>query len=360
MSNSKPLLGPCDSYQLEPFIYPWAWEMSRQQENNGWTPEEIQVGPDVADYKDPALDPKHKHLFESVMAQLTTFDILRGDEIAETLQPLLQPAEIKHFLKRMAWDEALHTRSYRLVIENLGIPLEIYTRYHTVPEFKARVDMCQEISQPLLDIIGRVYTGWCSLDTLPTNFKQAILRSMIFYFLVFEGCWFWVSLMGPIQQLSRLGIFKGAAEQFSYVARDEQQHVGFGIALIREFMVQYPECITEEFLDQVYADVSRAIKLEEDYIQHCLKDGPILGYSAPEHVATAKFFANLRLASVGLKPIGFMDAYHAFPWMSEQMELKKEKNFFEKVVTDYRAGGALVFDDEHPHHEQPGWSDPLA
>ena len=661
MSNSKPLLGPCDSYQLEPFIYPWAWEMSRQQENNGWTPEEIAVGPDVADYKNPSLDPKHKHLFESVMAQLTTFDILRGDEIAETLQPIIQPAEIKHFLKRMAWDEALHcyeegtevltsegwvdfrdlsddaivaqvsmegelsftkhcgitrdfhegvlyewsnkaihtsvtpnhrcveildhknfggrngkwnivkaqdltqgnrlwpvaatsahgattdlspmdrlriafqadgymrsanrvtfhfskarkisriseildacgleyecmtypsdpaktqvhirtplrlskrladwvklsevsdswaqqfieelvhwdgnikadgnyrwschdadgenmglvqaiaviagrhgrisgpemslvnrsyvspetanlikkpykgyvysvgvptgiivtrfhnrvlisgnTRSYRFVIENLGIPLEIYTRYQTVPEFKARVDMCQEISQPLLDIIGRVYTGGCSLDALPTNFKQAILRSMIFYFLVFEGCWFWVSLMGPIQQLSRLGIFKGAAEQFTYVARDEQQHVGFGIALIREFMVQYPECITEEFLDQVYADVSRAIKLEEDYIQHCLKDGPILGYSAPEHVATAKFFANLRLASVGLKPIGFMDAYHAFPWMSEQMELKKEKNFFEKVVTDYRAGGALMFDDEHPHHEQPGWSDPLA
>lgn len=28
----KPLLGPCDSYQLEPFAYPWAWEMSRAQE----------------------------------------------------------------------------------------------------------------------------------------------------------------------------------------------------------------------------------------------------------------------------------------------------------------------------------------
>jgi len=102
----KPLLGPCDSYQLEPFAYEWAWTMARAQENNNWAPEEIQVGPDVADYKNPALDPKHKHLFESVMAQLTTFDILRGDEIAECLQPIFQPAEIKHFLKRMAWDKA--------------------------------------------------------------------------------------------------------------------------------------------------------------------------------------------------------------------------------------------------------------
>ncbi len=655
----KPLLGPCDSYQLEPFAYEWAWTMARAQENNNWAPEEIQVGGDVADYKNPSLDPRHKHLFESVMAQLTTFDILRGDEIAETLQPIMQPAEIKHFLKRMAWDEALHcyeegtevltsegwvdfrdladdaivaqvsmegelsftkhcgitrdfhdgvlyewsnkaihtsvtpnhrcveildhknfggkngkwnvvranelfqnnrlwpvaatsahgtatelssmdrlriafqadgymrsanrvtfhfsktrkisrikeildacdldydcmvypsapdktqvhirtplrlskrladwvklsevsdlwarqfieelvhwdgnikadgnyrwschdadgenmglvqalaviagrhgrisgpemslvnrpyvnpesaklvkkpyrgyvysvgvptgiivtrfhgkvlisgnTRSYRYVIENLGIPLEIYTRYKTVPEFRARVDMCETISRPLVEILGRVYSGEESLHGMDRPDQQDILRSMIFYFLIFEGTWFWISLLGPIQQLSRRGIFKGAAEQFSYIARDEFSHIGFGIQLIREFMAQYPKCLTKDFLEQIYSDVAYAIDLEEAYIKHCLKDGPILGYSVPEHVATAKYFVNLRLGSVGLAA-PFPDAYHAFPWMSEQMELKKETNFFEKRVTEYQASGALSFDDEHPHHEQPDWSDPL-
>ena len=656
----KPLLGPCDSYQLEPFAYEWAWTMARAQENNNWAPEEIQVSGDVADYKNPALDPNHKHLFESVMAQLTTFDILRGDEIAECLLPIFQPAEIKHFLKRMAWEEALHcyeegtevltsegwvdfrdlsdaaivaqvsmegelsftkhcgitrdfhdgvlyewsnkaihtsvtpnhrcveifnhenfgnkngkwnvvranellqnnrlwpvaatsahgtatelssmdrlriafqadghmrsanrvtfhfskerkisriaeildacgleydcvtypsapaktqvhirtplrlpkrladwvklsevsdlwarqfieelvhwdghiradgsyrwschdadgenmglvqaisviagrhgrisghemslvnrsyvnpesaklvkkpyrgyvysvgvptgiivtrfhgkvlisgnTRSYRYVIEYLGIPLEIYTRYNSVPEFRARVDMCETISRPLLSILGRVYRGTDVLHNLSRYQQQDILRSMVFYFLIFEGTWFWMSLLGPIQQLARLGVFKGAAEQFSYIARDEQQHVGFGIQLIREFMNQNPECLTEEFLERIYADTAHAIDLEEAYIQHCLKDGPILGYSVPEHVATAKFFANLRLGSVGLAA-PFPDAYHAFPWMSEQMELKKEKNFFETRVTEYQAGGALSFDDCCPNHDQPGWSDPLA
>ena len=355
--NAKPLLGPCDSYQLEPFAYEWAWNMARQQEANTWSPEEIQVGPDVADYKNPALDPRHKHLFESVMAQLTTFDILRGDEIAECLQPIFQPAEIKHFLKRMAWDEALHTRSYRFVIENLGIPLEIYTRYSTVPEFKARVAMCDEISKPLFKLLSLVYDEDDDFVNLALHHKQAILRSMIFYFLIFEGVWFWISLMGPIQQLSRLGIFKGAAEQFSYIARDEQQHVGFGIQLIREYMNQNPECLTKEFLEQLYSDVDRAIKLEADYISHCLKDGPILGYSAFDHVSTAKYFANLRLGSVGLAA-PFPEASHAFPWMSEAMELKKEKNFFETRVTDYMAGGALSFDDEHRISHDPLWDNP--
>lgn len=354
----KPLLGPCDSYQLEPFAYEWAWTMARAQENNNWAPEEIQVGPDVADYKNPALDPRHKHLFESVMAQLTTFDILRGDEIAESLQPIMQPAEIKHFLKRMAWDEALHTRSYRYVIENLGIPLEIYTRYSNVPELYERVLMCHRISEPLFDIVGRLYLAKDCISHLNTRDKQAILRSMIFYFLLFEGTWFWVSLLGPIQQLSRLGIFKGAAEQFTYIARDESSHVGFGVQLIREFMAQHPECLTKEFLEQVYSDAAHAIDLEVGYIKHCLKDGPILGYSAPEHIATTKYFANLRLGSVGLAAPypDPAEAYHAFPWMSEQMELKKEKNFFETRVTEYQSGGALSFDEDG--HD--GWSDPLA
>ena len=77
-----------------------------------------------------------------------------------------------------------------------------------------------------------------------------------------------------------------------------------------------------------------------------------------EHIATAKFFANMRLGSVGL-PQPFEEAYHAFPWMSEQMELKKEKNFFETRVTEYQSGGALLFDDDPQSHDNPGWSDPL-
>lgn len=358
MSIAKPLLGPCDSYQLEPFAYEWAWAMARAQENNNWAPEEIAVGPDVADYKSPALDPQHRHLFESVMAQLTTFDILRGDEIAESLLPILQPAEIKHFLKRMTWEEGLHTRSYRYIIENLGIPLEIYTRYQTVPAFRARVAMCNDISLPLLDILGRVYAGVATLDSLSTRDQQAILRSMMFYFLIFEGTWFWVSLLGPIQQLARLGWFKGAAEQFTYIARDEQQHVGFGIQLIREYISQYPETLTAPFLEVITDDVRTALHLEEDYIRHCLKDGPILGYGVAEHVATAKYFANLRLGSVGFGAV-FPDAYHAFPWMSEQMELKKEKNFFETRVTDYQTGGALRFDDDSEAGGSQDWLNPL-
>lgn len=357
MSINKPLLGPCDSYQLEPFAYEWAWVMARAQEHANWAPEEIAVASDVADYKNPATDPRHRHLFESVMAQLTTFDIERGDDAAETFLSVFQPAEIRHYLKRLVWDEALHTRSYRYVIENLGIPLTIYDTWKTVPAMKARVEMAQTLSSPVEWIIGNYLLHCDPYHELPVGGKKALLRSLIFWFLIFEGTWFWVSLLGPIQQLARLGVFRGGAEQFQYIARDEQSHIGFGIALIREFMAQYPETVDYAFLATIEADTRRALVLEGEYIAYCLKDGPILGYAAADHLATAKFFANMRLGSVGL-PQPFADAHHAFPWMSEQMELKKEKNFFETRVTDYQAGGALQF-DAAPDAGPAEWADPL-
>jgi len=340
----KPLLGPCDSYQLEPFEYEWAWTMAFAQEQNNWSPNEIQVGPDVADYKDPTLDPKHRHLFVSVMAQLTTFDIERGDDAAETFLSVFQPAEIRHFFKRLIWEEALHTRSYRYVIENLGIPLSIYDTWKEVPAMKARVEMAKDVSKLVEIMVVEHLCNKVRFYDQPLYRKQALLRSLVFWFLIFEGVWFWVSLLGPVQQLARLGRFKGGAEQFTYIARDESQHIGFGVALIREYMAQYPEAVTQELVAQIEADARRAIDLEREYIAYCLKDGPILGYSVEEHVATAKFFANMRLGSVGL-PQPFDDAYHAFPWMAEQIEIRKEKNFFETRVTEYQSGGALIFEE---------------
>jgi len=355
----KPLLGPCDSHQLEPFAYEWAWAMARAQENNNWAPEEIAVGRDVADYKDLALDPRHRHLFEAVMAQLTTFDIERGDDAAETFLSVFQPAEIRHFLKRLVWEEGLHTRSYRYVIENLGIPLSIYDTWKRVPAMKARVEMAQEMSAPILEALGTALAHrWTAPEVFADDLEnqRALLRSLVFWFLLFEGVWFWASLLGPVQQLARLGRFRGGAEQFTYIARDEQQHIGFGVALIREYLAQYPEALTGPMRNLITQDARRALALEGEYIAYCLKDGPILGYTAEDHLATAKFFANHRLGSIGLAP-PFAEARHCFPWMSEQMELKKEKNFFETRVTEYQAGGALVFDDAHS--DQPGWDDPL-
>jgi len=117
----KQLLGNTDSLQLFPLSYPWAWDMYLENMDNHWTPREIPVANDVALWRSDRLSEAERHLFLSVMAQLTTFDVQRGDETAESLQGIIDPPELKHYLKRLADEEALHTWAYQFIIENMGL-----------------------------------------------------------------------------------------------------------------------------------------------------------------------------------------------------------------------------------------------
>jgi len=338
----KQLLGNTDSLQLFPLSYPWAWDMYLENMDNHWTPREIPVANDVALWRSDRLSEEERHLFLSIMAQLTTFDVQRGDETAESLLGIMDPPEIKHYLKRLADEEALHTWAYQVIIENMGLdPEDIYSRYARVPQMKARIDLANELS-------GRAKRAWAKRVFTPeaaltVREKQEVLFAIIFWFLCFEGIWFVMGLSGPIQNLARHGKFTGAAEQFQYILRDEFQHIRFGIRLINVYIEQYPECMSTSFVTAIGRLFKETIRLEDDYMRHCLPS-PLVGYNADDHIETAMWYANQRASSIGLAPV-YENAQHRFPWMSEQVSMRKEKNFFETRPTEYRTGGALSWDD---------------
>jgi ribonucleoside-diphosphate reductase beta chain len=69
----------------------------------------------------------------------------------------------------------------------------------------------------------------------------------------------------------------------------------------------------------------------------------VLGMNAEMMEEYLKFIANRRLQQIGLKE-QYPGVSNPFPWMSEIMDLKKEKNFFETRVIEYQTGGALTWD----------------
>jgi ribonucleoside-diphosphate reductase beta chain len=172
-----------------------------------------------------------------------------------------------------------------------------------------------------------------------------MLQALIFWFMIFEGIWFMLNLKGPLQSLARRGLFVGAAEQFQYIARDEESHVQFGHGLIREFIKQYPECWNRNFKESIIQLFYDGINLEAAYAEYCQADGPILGYSVADHIETAKHFANLKARALELPDI-YPGVRHRFPWMSEQLEIRKEKNFFETRPTEYQTGGSLAWGED--------------
>ena len=69
----------------------------------------------------------------------------------------------------------------------------------------------------------------------------------------------------------------------------------------------------------------------------------ILGLNASMFEEYLQFIANRRCSQIGL-PEQYAGISNPFPWMSEVLDLKKEKNFFETRVTEYQTGGALSWD----------------
>ena len=91
--------------------------------------------------------------------------------------------------------------------------------------------------------------------------------------------------------------------------------------------------------EEVRAMVHEAAELEAAYGRDTMPRG-FLGLNAALCETYMHFIANRRCAQLGLSPV-FDEAENPFPWMSEAMDLKKEKNFFETRVIEYQNGGAL-------------------
>jgi ribonucleoside-diphosphate reductase beta chain len=56
-----------------------------------------------------------------------------------------------------------------------------------------------------------------------------------------------------------------------------------------------------------------------------------------------RYIANRRAQQIGLEML-FEGVSNPFPWMSEMIDLKKERNFFETRVIEYQTGGALSWE----------------
>jgi ribonucleoside-diphosphate reductase beta chain len=133
----------------------------------------------------------------------------------------------------------------------------------------------------------------------------------------------------------------GIGEQFQFILRDESVHLAFGNDLITSIIAENPNVWTDELKVMITTNIKRAVELEIAYAKDCLPRG-ILGLNAEAVSQYVQYVADRRLERLGLTTV--YNVENPFPWMSEIMDLKKEKNFFETRVTEYQSGGSLSWD----------------
>ena len=187
----------------------------------------------------------------------------------------------------------------------------------------------------------------CALPIYP-NFKtgtpgtdQALLKSLIVFSCIMEGLFFYVGFV-QILSMGRQNKMTGAAEQYQYILRDESMHCNFGIDLVNTIKMENPHLWTESFKEEIRVLFKRGVELEYAYAEDTMPRG-VLGLNAPMFKEYLRFIANRRCQQIGID-ILYPGANNPFPWMSELIDLKKEKNFFETRVIEYQTGGALSWD----------------
>ena len=322
-----------DVNQLMPLKYKWAWEHYVNGCANHWMPTEVPMNKDIEIWRSNELTDDERRVIMRNLGFFSTAESLVGNNLVLAIFQHITNAECRQYLLRQAFEEAVHSHTFLYVVESLGLDEgEVFNMYNEVPTIKRKDAFEMELTREVLEP---------GFTTETFEGAQALLKNLIGFYLIMEGIFFYTGFV-MILSFHRRNLMKGIGEQFQYILRDETIHLNFGLDLINGIKSENPELWTPEFQQQMIDRVKTAVELEIDYAKDCLPNG-VLGLNSELFRDYVQYVADRRLERIGL-PAQFSGVQNPFPWMSETMDLAKEKNFFETRVTEYQTGGTLDWD----------------
>ncbi|MDO8558029.1 MAG: ribonucleotide-diphosphate reductase subunit beta [bacterium] len=322
-----------DPNKILPMQYKWAREHYKKGVANNWTPEEVVMQQDIEMWKKKgALSPDERRLIMWNLGFFSTAESLTANNIVLAIYRHITNPECRQYLLRQAYEEAVHTDTFIYCCDSLGLdPDEVYNMYQTIPSIKAKDDFVVDITKTIFDE---------AFQTKTPQDIQRFVNDLVGYYVIMEGIFFYAGFVMMLSFL-RQNRMVGVGELFQYILRDESVHLAFGVDLINAIVEENPQIWTKEFKESIVANIKRSVDLENAYARDALPRG-ILGLNADNIKEYMQYIADRRLEKINLPKV--YRSENPFPWMSEIIDLKKEKNFFETRVTEYQTGGALEWD----------------
>ncbi len=320
-----------DVNQLMPLKYNWAWEHYLNGCANHWMPTEVPMAKDIEIWKSNQLSEAERLLIMRNLGFFSTAESLVANNITLAIYKYVTNPECRQYLLRQAFEEAIHTHTFHYIVESLALDEgEIFNMYNEIPAIHEKDAFEMKLTEAVLaeDFTTKTQEG-----------AQKFLENMIGFYIIMEGIFFY-SGFAMILSLHRQNKMTGIGEQFQYILRDETIHLNFGIDLINGIKEENPDLWSPTFQTYIVDKVREAVELEIRYAENCLPKG-ILGLTAPMFREYTQYIADRRLERIGLKTQ--YGSKNPFPWMSETIDLGKEKNFFETRVTEYQSSASLTW-----------------
>lgn len=321
-----------DVNQLMPLKYNWAWEHYINGCANHWMPTEVPMTKDIETWRSNKLSRDERQVILRNLGFFATAESLVGNNLVLAIFKHITNAECRQYLLRQAFEEAVHSHTFLYVVDSLALDeREVFNMYREVPAISSKDEFEMKLTAEVLNP---------AFSTETFEGAQALLRNLIGYYLIMEGIFFYTGFV-MVLSFHRRNLMTGIGEQFQYILRDETIHLNFGIDLINGIKEENPDLWTPKFQKEIIDLIGQATELEIAYAADCLPNG-ILGLNAGLFRDYVHHIADRRLERIGL-PAQF-GASNPFPWMSETMDLSKEKNFFETRVTEYQSASVLKWE----------------
>jgi ribonucleoside-diphosphate reductase beta chain len=326
--NDRKVFGgnPTGIFELNNIKYQWAYSLWETMLNNTWFPKEVDMTGDVKDYR--TLSSAEKNAYDKALSQLIFMDSLQTNNLIDNVNPYITAPEINLILVRQAFEEALHSQSYAVMVDSISTnSAEIYDMWRLDEQLRHKNG-----------VIAKVYE---ELAANPT--EKNIVRSM-FANQILEGVYFYSGFLF-FYTLARSGKMLNSAQMIRFIQRDEITHLLIFQNMILSTYEERPELFDQELIDEVYEMFDEAMRLETSWGKY-ITDGKILGLTDGIIDDYIKSLIDDRLYTI--RSIGFKKMYNVenpVNWVNSFSKINDTKsNFFESNVSGY-SKGSLDFDD---------------
>lgn len=290
-------------------------EILKKHERGHWGVWEIDVRKDVEQWRSGKITDRQKAFITMILRFFTQADTNVCAGYVEKLLPSFKQADARMMLLSFASRETTHMLGYKFLNDSLGLDSEEFaSEFLKYEDMKAKHEYMIEAVDLRSDKGKAEYLA-----------KQALM----------EG----VSLFAAFAELltfSRMGLTPGQVDVNQWSIVDESTHCEGLTALFKEFLLEHPKVVNNEFKQAIYETARKIVAMEDASIDLAYSVGEPGNLTAEDVKLYIRYVCDYRMTQLGFKP-QFGVEKNPLPWIDD-LTGNIFGDFFDTTIVEYSKG----------------------
>jgi len=301
--------GDTSRFVLFPIKQHELWSLYKKHVASFWTAEEIDLGPDLQDWK--SLSGDERHFISMILAFFAASDGIVVENLAQRFCRDVKLPEARCFYGFQLAMENVHAETYSLLID---------TYIEDTAERSRLLRAIEDV--PCVRKKAQWALRWIGSDA---SFAERLVA-----FAAVEGIFF-SGAFCSIFYMKKRGLMPGLTFSNELISRDEGLHCDFACALYGMLERKLPA-------ERVHRIIQQAVDIEREFVCDALPVG-LIGMNSALMTQYIEFVADRLLRELGCAPL--YNSANPFDWM-DLISMQGKTNFFERRVGEYQKASVMA------------------